>query len=599
MTRGEYRGGNAGARGPGIQIFEDTWSRSDYLLAAAQTCLAFVCLAATYLEPPPLDWHLPTLRLMFLFYIAFSLLVVFLIRVMSRVAKSLEVPIHVVGVLWVSGISLATGRDGSPFFLVFIALLLISAAYRWGLHWTVATAAVCITLGFLGQLVARLWMPAFAPRLPGNWGWSGFVLEVAALLVLGFAVGLLGEEHQRSRSRAKAIGRFVEAAGPEAGMRQTVEMVLRGVTELFGARKALLTIDQKSTGKTFLFEVANPPLEEQPRPGFWEVGEGERAIYSYGSPGEAWYGQLGSQPQTAASSRFLALSEDGRKLRRVESPLSSQFFNRHPLKRLFSVPFSYAEEWSGRLFLLDPEARSNRRGDLRFLSELIAEICPAVCAVYSLRRVRSRVREVERARVAHELHDGVIQSLVALDMHLEMLARRAGSDPGADEVRRLQDLLREGIVSTRELMQGLKPLQIDPTRVVQHLADLVNKFQRETGIAASFAAACQEVRLPPRVCHELVRVVQEALVNVRKHSAARRVQVTIGGDNGQCRVMIGDDGRGFGFSGRLSLDELDAAHMGPAVIKERLRSVGGDLVVESVPGRGASLVIRVPADRYA
>ena len=175
ITRGEYRGGNAGARGPGIQIFEDMWSRSDYLLAAAQTCLAFVCLAATYLEPPPLDWHLPTLRLMFLFYIAFSLLVVFLIRVMSRVAKSLEVPIHVVGVLWVSGISLATGGDGSPFFLVFIALLLISAAYRWGLHWTVATAAVCITLGFLGQLVARLWMPAFAPRLPGNWGWSGFV----------------------------------------------------------------------------------------------------------------------------------------------------------------------------------------------------------------------------------------------------------------------------------------------------------------------------------------------------------------------------------------------------------------------------------------
>jgi len=533
------------------------------------------------------------------FYIAFSLLVVFLIRVMSRVAKSLQVSIHVVGVLWVSGISLATGRDGGPFFLVFIALLLVSAAYSWGLRWTVATAAACITLGFLGQWVACFWVPAFAPRLPGRWGWSGFVLEMAAPLVLAFAVGLLGEEHQRSGSRAKAIGRIVEAARPEAGMRQTLETVLRAITEIFGARKALLTIDQKSTGKTFLFEAGNSLSSEQATAGFREVGEGERATYSYGSGGDAWYGQLRSRPQTAESPRFLALSEDGTKLRRIESPLPSQFFNRHPLKRLFSVPFSYAEKWSGRLFLLDPEARSNCRGDLHFLGELVAEICPAVCAVYSLRRVRSRVREVERARVAHELHDGVIQSLVALDMHMEILARRAGCDPSADEVRRLQGLLREGIVSTRELMQGLKPVQIDPTRVVQHLADLVNKFQRETGIAASFAAACQEVRLPPRVCHELVRVVQEALVNVRKHSAARHVQVSIGRDNAHCRVMIGDDGRGFGFSGRLSLDELDAAHMGPAVIKERLRAVGGDLVIESVPGRGASLVIRVPADHHA
>src|SRR5262249_34105230 len=192
VTRGEYRAGTVGARGRRIQTFDDTWSRSDYLLAAAQTCLAFACLLATYLKPPPLGWHLPTLRVMFSFYIAFSLLVVFLIRVMSRVAKSLQVSIHVVGVLWVSGISLATGRDGGPFFLVFIALLLVSAAYSWGLRWTVATAAACITLGFLGQWVACFWVPAFAPRLPGRWGWSGFVLEMAALLVLAFAVGLLG-----------------------------------------------------------------------------------------------------------------------------------------------------------------------------------------------------------------------------------------------------------------------------------------------------------------------------------------------------------------------------------------------------------------------
>src|SRR5215471_18678894 len=120
MRKGEHRGSNADASRRRIQIFNGTWSRSDHLLAAAQTCLGFGCLAATYLEPKPLGWHLPTLRLMFLFYAAFSLLVVILIRVKTSVAKSLQVPVHVVGVLWASGIFLATGGDGSPLFLVFI-----------------------------------------------------------------------------------------------------------------------------------------------------------------------------------------------------------------------------------------------------------------------------------------------------------------------------------------------------------------------------------------------------------------------------------------------------------------------------------------------
>ena len=84
-------------------------------------------------------------------------------------------------------------------------------------------------------------------------------------------------------------------------------------------------------------------------------------------------------------------------------------------------------------------------------------------------------------------------------------------------------------------------------------------------------------------------------MNVRKHSHARSVLVRFAGQQGAWKLVIEDDGRGFEFSGRLSQAELDAARRGPLVLKERVRSIGGELAIESVPGHGARLEIAVPS----
>jgi signal transduction histidine kinase len=89
----------------------------------------------------------------------------------------------------------------------------------------------------------------------------------------------------------------------------------------------------------------------------------------------------------------------------------------------------------------------------------------------------------------------------------------------------------------------------------------------------------------------LVRILQEALVNVRKHSGAHKAMVRFGRENGTWKLLVEDDGCGFCFTGRLSLEELDAASLGPRVIRERMHKIGGQLVIESVPGCGARLEI--------
>jgi two-component system, NarL family, sensor histidine kinase DegS len=97
----------------------------------------------------------------------------------------------------------------------------------------------------------------------------------------------------------------------------------------------------------------------------------------------------------------------------------------------------------------------------------------------------------------------------------------------------------------------------------------------------------------------LARIVQEALVNVRKHSGAKQVLVHLLQSSGQWELIIEDDGAGFPFSGRVSQSELDSAGRAPAIIRERVRLIQGELTIESKPGRGARVEISIPQTQQA
>ena len=142
-------------------------------------------------------------------------------------------------------------------------------------------------------------------------------------------------------------------------------------------------------------------------------------------------------------------------------------------------------------------------------------------------RLRSRAQARERARLSQDLHDGIIQSLIGLEMQIDVLRRTQGTacqhilPPSA--MGHLQELVHNEIANLREEMQRVKPLEVEPARLLECMGGTVDRFRRDLGISASFVAESPEVSLPPRVCTELVRIVQEALANVRKHSGAHKV----------------------------------------------------------------------------
>ena len=126
----------------------------------------------------------------------------------------------------------------------------------------------------------------------------------------------------------------------------------------------------------------------------------------------------------------------------------------------------------------------------------------------------------------------------------------------------MQQLLQREVLALRELMQALRPIELETSdQLPDVLAALVERFRRDTSVSARFVWTGGPISLPCATALEIARIVQEALVNVRKHSRARNVLVRLTNSEQTCTLVIEDDGQGFEFEGRLSARETgDAAH---------------------------------------
>src|SRR5262249_20851650 len=156
--------------------------------------------------------------------------------------------------------------------------------------------------------------------------------------------------------------------------------------------------------------------------------------------------------------------------------------------------------------------------------------------------LRRRAGALERARLARDLHDGAVQSLIGVEMQVDVLRRsHPVSEPLEEELERIQLLLREEVAKLRELMQQMKSVDVDAQKLPGFLRDTVQRFQRETGISARFVMDDEEIALAQPVCRELARIAQEALVNVRKHSRASQVTVHLLQTQGKWELVVEDD----------------------------------------------------------
>ena len=584
----------------------DETRRIERLLATARVLLAISAIVAVLLDPSeirPSVWATGLLT----FYLAQSFVVLVLLRRRQQSTPSFRLLVHCGDIVWPALISSFAAGQGNAFFLLFV-FVLAEASYRWGLWETLGTAGavlLCLwteSLAFHVGLVNSLDRVLQHYHLPlpmlnaHTFEPKALFMRSIYLVVLALLLGYLAEQQKQLRAEKAVIARTLGLARVEDGMTGTLQEILGDLLSTYGAKQALIASLQTNSRHIFVGQLRS--LSGTPTTFQWlEPTPTDRETYLYESPAAACYARWPNR----GSKSLVALDSAGGRVRSVSRKEFDFLAQRHEFRSLASVSFVFGGDWSGRVFLLDPALSGDVEEELRFMQELVRQVGPAIYNVYLLGQLRKRAGALERARFARELHDGAVQSLIAVEMQVDVLRRYSASkaEQIPEELGRIQGLLREEVLKLRELMQQMKSLDVDSKKLVGLLADTVERFQRETGIAARFLSDIEELDMPQQVCRELARIVQEGLVNVRKHSKAQHVIVQLSTNDSKWRVVIEDDGSGFPFQGRFSNKELDTMGKGPVVIKERVHLLAAELTIESNPGRGSRLEIDIPQKQKA
>jgi signal transduction histidine kinase len=536
---------------------------------------------------------------LFGFYMGNSILILMLLRRRKQSTSSFRILVHTFDIVWPAFISVFAEGPRSPFFLFFV-FVLTAAAYRWGLWETLATAAAEVGLLWMESVVLLHGWLAPVGALPWP-AWAGLrvnldefqpqrlFMQSVYLLVMGLLLGYLAEQQKHLRAEKAAVTRILAKARVESGLTGTLQQILAEVLTMYGSARLLIAGQESHSQRVFLGELRA------------DKGSTSEFVWLDSSPRDAatylgdFPGDVCSTIREAGRWSILALDREGNQITVEQTESLTRLHEFQHFNAVIAVSFLLGGEWRGRVFLFEPSRQGEKLEELRFLLDLVRQIGPAVYNVYLLHRLRRRAGAAERARFARELHDGAVQSLIAVEMQVDVLRRRADAQgPIGGELGRIQGLLREEVLKLRELMQQMKSIDVDAQRLLSVLNDTVERFQRETGISARFVTDLEEFDMPQKVCRELLRIVQEGLVNVRKHSQARHALVRLGSTQSLWTLSLEDDGKGFPFSGRLTQAEMDEIGKGPMIIKERVRLIGGELTVESNPGQGSRLEVTAP-----
>jgi signal transduction histidine kinase len=397
--------------------------------------------------------------------------------------------------------------------------------------------------------------------------------ELATLLAAQAAVAIenarLYEAATRWARQLESLHEVVRSLVHETDLSRLLELVCRRLRELIGARLALIALPN---------------------------ADGELRI-SAADGVEATSALLGTvlAREHSKSGRVL----ENRQSARVDSVFDDPEVDQEEARRMgvrtgLYVPLIARGRAIGIVVVHDKVGANVRFSD----SDLrLAEIFAARAAVavdLSQRVARDTVRrvieaqELERRRLARELHDETGQALTSILLGLKAIRSAATDEDAARAETDVRELVVQALQDVRRLAVELRPSALDDFGLVAALERLATTFAERSGIPAAVESTLSEQRLPPELETVLYRLVQEALTNVVKHAGAERVSILVTQSDGGVRAVVEDDGQGFS-PGEVRVDALGLVGM-----RERLALLGGTLSVESEPGAGTAVVADIP-----
>ena len=510
------------------------------------------------------------------------LVVATLTLVLERALRAYKWHLPVACDVLVIGLYLYFSPEMLPaWFLVFFVAF--AAGYRWNLK-----LAMSLSFGLL-LLAVALRLNRFTPSGPGPVAFYSLPIFAASLLGAG-GMAFLGDRNRRYTEQQEFLNRVSGAMHVELGLAESLRLLLEDLCAEFKAEGALLAYRDADLERIFLWQLKSGESERM-TPENLPLTRADGFLLDDMEASLCWNSLEGRGSGFGWDRR----NAQGLKiLPRIPGPTQQEF----QMRNFLSVAFDQDNQPAGRLFLI------NRRGargpftkdDLAWFEKIARHVSGALENVFLLRHLRVRAIEAERSRISRDLHDGILQTLLSIEIQLDVLRRKVATQPDHLEagLASLQQTVKNEGGELRHLVTDLRPLRVQSADLVDLMRGFAERFRNESGLALDLLIDSAELHAPDRVCRELFQIYREALNNIKKHAKASHVVVKLSQDDSRLALVVDDNGEGFSFAGRFTGDELDRLRLGPISIKERTRTVGGVLTVESNPGHGARLMIEVP-----
>jgi signal transduction histidine kinase len=535
------------------------------LVAAMRLVLTSVVLFIT----GPVDIIFDPFNIISTLYTLYSAVLFLFARKVTRLLSS---PIAYWADLVWAALLIGLGEPSSSAFLLLFPITL--ASFQRGFFTAQRVTAVGATLLF-GSLVLDE-KPEF----------SLFEISLSPLyvLVFGYLVGRWGEREITSKRRLMLLKEITILSNPRFGIDRTIANMMEQLRAFYNADSCLMVTEAAAneyllrhvTRRDVALATEGQSIAQETAALL--IAPFENALLYYGAP-STW--------QRWRSSREICFSVDaGNTVSIVTSPaVNETLITTLEAGSFISVPLHNRTSTTGRLYLTSVRRRAFSLADVGFLFQVVEQIIPVIDNIRLLDQLASSAAEEERRRLAHDMHDNVIQPYIGLRIALATVSQKlqSGAADISHDISKLIALTDQGIAALRHYVYWLMGAGKRESVLLGTLWRFIATFSETTNIAVQIEAT-SDLSINDRLAAEVYQMIVEGLSNIRRHTNAASASIGLARQNDCIIVRIINDGA----------DPEGSAGFIPRSISERAAALGGHLSVEHIDGGSTQVTVEIP-----
>jgi signal transduction histidine kinase len=544
----------------------------DRVIAVMRLMLALLALLSTYIDPAETTHYVVATYAVLALYLAYSItLCTLAVRRPGTIPATVAYWADVGWYILLIGSSKGTNSIFFFYFFFAISVASFQRGFIAGLRVTLVATVLFTGIGF-----------TMAPDEP-EFELNSFLLRPTSLLVLGYMIACWGGAETMFRRRLALLKDISRLANPRFGVDRTFGALMERLRTFYEADMCMLVMAEPPTGVYTLRRVSlqNPgaagraeAVTEEVVRLLLAVPATQAQVSGSGSRVWGWFGAVRHvQAYDVVTGERLPEPQQG-----IHELLAAEAY--------ITVPVRYRGETVGRLYLTAACRYPFEASDVDFLLQVFEHTMPTIDNVRLVDRLASDAAEAERRRIAHDLHDSVIQPYIGLQMGLVAMHKKLARyrEAGPEDVERLLAMTNAGIADLRHYMgelrdHGVRDSELLPGGLLPAVQRFTKKFAEATGIAVHVEAETA-LLVHDRLAAEVFQMVAEGLSNIRRHTRSIQATVTLSCQDDHLRLSIAND---------VAVGVVPAPFI-PRSITERATALGGCAHVEW-PEHGDTVII--------